>query len=198
MNPLLVTLLHDPARFNPDTPAGDEPLQAVVLNDRPATLTAALQVQLMDLEGKILDQTRFPISLAPYKSSSPFAIPRDMARPQNPATALLYLKLRQDDHILADNSFFFLPDKWIGWPQLWIDCQIEPKDDRQWILQVTSKRFVKDLFISAPVQAEISDNFLDLLPNQPRTLWVQFPEKAPPIPLPFRLVSVPFEDGLSV
>jgi beta-mannosidase len=190
MNSLLVALLQDPARSDPDHTDSSTALQAVVLNDRPAPLTAALQVRMMNLEGTVLDQTRFPLSLGPFKVSSPLSLPRDLNRPQNPADSFLYLTLQDDHGVLAENTFFFLPDKWINWSAPEIDCQIEPQPPHQWILTLTSRRLVRDLWIRPPAPAELSDNFFDLLPGQSRTISIGFKNPAPPVRLPLRLTCL--------
>lgn len=189
MNPLLVTLLQDPVQIHPDAENPD-PLQAVVLNDRAATLTATLHVRLMDLEGILLDQIRIPISLSPFKRSTPFPLPRNMTRPRNPGQVFLYLTLRNEEHTLAENTFFYLPDKWINWPGLSIDCLIEPQDLNIWNLSLTSRGLARDLSINPPLPANLSDNFFDLLPNQTREITIRFQKQAPSVPIPFCLFSV--------
>lgn len=190
MNPLLITLLNDPIRSRPTQANSCPALQAVVLNDRPDPLTATLHTQMMNLEGTVLDQTRFPVSLGPFKVSSPLTLPRDMNRPENPSACFLYLTLQTDRGILADNVFFFLPDKYVDWPSPSIDCLMKPQDDRQWTITLTSRQFVKDVSIHPPVRAQVSNNFFDLLPGQSKTIVIRYPDRAPPIRLPLRLTCV--------
>jgi hypothetical protein len=69
-----------------------------------------------------------------------------------------------------ENLFFYLPDKYIDWPEAEITSRISQINDRQLKLKLKSNAIAKDVQIKSFVEAEFSDNFIDLIPPEEREI----------------------------
>jgi hypothetical protein len=65
---------------------------------------------------------------------------------------------------IAENLFFYLPDKYIDWPKVEISKRFSQITDKQWNLKLKSNAIARDVQISTSVAAQFSDNFIDLIP----------------------------------
>jgi len=65
---------------------------------------------------------------------------------------------------LQKNLLFYLPDKYISWPEIKITRHFSQVNDKQWKLKLKSNAIAKDVQISTFVAARLSDNFIDLIP----------------------------------
>jgi len=163
--PLLVTAVPQYTQQKLLTPAGLTSLNAIVINNTANPLTAALSCTLMDLLGNIIDQVRLPVSIGPFASSVSFKLPGEMTHPDSPNHCCLRLVVEKHGRKIAENLFFYAPDKYINWPVPRIDEQLAPINQRQWKLRLTSNVLAKDVQISTSPPAKLSDNFFDLMPK---------------------------------
>ena len=69
-----------------------------------------------------------------------------------------------DGEKIAENLVFYLPDKYIDWPQAQITTRCRQVTDSQWKLKLKSNVVTKDVQIITAVPAKFSDNFIDLVP----------------------------------
>lgn len=76
--------------------------------------------------------------------------------------------------ISTKDYFFYWPNK-LNLPETQIDTKIKYADG-QYTLTLKSTRLAKDVFVEIPVQgARFSDNFIDLLPGEKRTIVITSP-----------------------
>ena len=61
-------------------------------------------------------------------------------------------------------SIFYLPDKYIDWPEVEITRHLSQITGEKWKLKLKSNAVAKDVQISTTVPAQFSDNFIDLTP----------------------------------
>ena len=146
-------------------PSKPEPFNVVAINDSPDPVTATLNCQLIDLFGNVLDRVSFPIAIAPLSVSTAPKLPRELISPNNPENSVLHIALDKEGAKIAQNSFFYLPDKYIDWPEPQITKSLRQVTDRQWKLKLKSDVIAKDVQVNLAAKAQFSDNFIDLMPQ---------------------------------
>jgi len=161
---LLIAVVSEPVKAPFDLPSGLRPLRVAVINDSEQPITATLNCRLVDLFGHLLDQVTLPIAIAPFSTSTPPKLPKTIISPTHPDKSCLHLVIDKDGKKIAENLFFYLPDKYIDWPKVEISKHFSQITDKQWKLKLKSNAIAKDVQISTSVAAQFSDNFIDLIP----------------------------------
>ncbi len=163
---ILITLVPQLGKDRAELPPKLQSLNAVAINDGAEPLTATLNCRLMDLFGHTLDQVAFPIVLAPFSTSAAMKLPKAFACPPEPQKSALHLLLQRDGEKISENLFFYLPDKYIDWPDARIKMDFSQLKENKWKLTLKSDAITKDVQIKTSVPARFSDNFIDLLGPQ--------------------------------
>ena len=162
---LLITVVSAAAKAQNNLQPKLEPSNVVVINDSPDPVTATLNCQLIDLSGDVLDHVSFPIAIAPLSTSTVPKLPRSFIRPNDPENSVLHVTLDKEGAKITQNSFFYLPDKHINWPEPQITKSLKQVTDRQWKLKLKSDVIAKDVQVNLTVKSKLSDNFIDLMPQ---------------------------------
>ena len=77
--------------------------------------------------------------------------------------------------ISTKDHFFYWPNK-LDLPKTEVKTRIKYKDG-EYQVTLSSKNLAKDLFLEIPIQgARFSDNFIDLLPGEKRTIVITSPQ----------------------
>lgn len=77
--------------------------------------------------------------------------------------------------ISSKDHFFYWPNK-LELPETDIKTQVKYRDG-EYTVTLSSKKLAKDVFIEIPIQgAQFSDNFIDLLPGEKRTIIITSPQ----------------------
>jgi beta-mannosidase len=161
---LLIAVVSEPMKAPFDLPSGLRPLRVAVINDSEQPITATLNCRLIDLFGHLLDQVAIPIAIAQFSTSTLPKLPKTIISPTHPNKSCLHLVIDKDGKKIAENLFFYLPDKYIDWPKVEISKGFSQITDKQWKLKLKSTAVAKDVQISTSVAAQFSDNFIDLIP----------------------------------
>jgi len=165
-------------------------LKAYVVNDTASPVTGVLSCRMMTVNGKMLDATEMPLRVSPFSREAAVHLPKSLSTPENPMQTFLHICIKNNDAVFAENTYFYRPDKQIKWPAADMDLQISPDEDGSaWNVTLTSEVLVRDLQISPPRPADISDNFLTLLPNEPKQIRISYHDPAPPIRTPLEIFS---------
>jgi beta-mannosidase len=172
--PISVALMSDGTPSKKQSSGPFKYKAARVVNDSPQSTAATLNSSLLHLSGEVLDKVSFPVMLAPFSQSAPIKLPTEILKPQNPEHSLLRLTFKDHKKILAQNTYLFLPDKYIDWPKPEITTTMTPTAKNQCILKIKTNVVAKDVQISTDMPALLSDNFLTLLPDSERKLKVTF------------------------
>ena len=178
---LLTTVVSGPNEPEAGLDPSLRPASVIVINDTSQPLTATLNCRLIDLFGNLLDRTVFPIAIGPFSTSAQLKLPKAFIFPLDPAKSVLHLLLDKDSEEIVENLFFYLPDKYIDWPEAKITMQFHPIKDKRWKLQLNSNAVAKDVQVSGCNLIRLSDNFIDLLPNRNYEVTVDF-EGQPGLP----------------
>jgi beta-mannosidase len=147
-------------------------LHLVAVNDTPNPIAASLTARLLDASGNVLDTTCLPTAISPYSASTPLNLPRNFVQPAGSTALLLHISLTKDKSCLAENVFLYVPDKYINWPDPKIQYELSRKSEKHWKLALTCLAPAKDVQITLAAPAELSDNFLDMLPGRQYELAV--------------------------
>ena len=178
--PVLVTLLPDDKT---------EVLKAFIVNDSASPITGVLSCRLIAANGEILDTTQIPLRVSPFSKAAAINLPKSLSTPDDPTRTFLSVRLKNNDKTIAENTRFFCPDKQFQWPTADIDLQITPNENNAWDVTLTSKVPVRDLQIIPPQPANSSDNFLTLLPNEPKEVKISYHNAPPPIRTPLEILN---------
>ena len=109
-----------------------------------------------------------PLTIGPYTNSSYFKLPKAITLPENPHKCALQLNIKKDNKKIAENLWFYLPDKYIDWPKPNIKTTLLNKNDQTCSLKVQSNVVIKDLYLyTQPNQGRsfFEDNYIDLIPG---------------------------------
>ena len=147
-------------------------LGVVVVNQSTNLVTGNVECTLRKLSGQVLDRMEVPVSLGPFTNSTVLKLPQNMSEPALPNQCVLYVSLQSNDNVIADNSFFYLPDKYIDFPEVQITKSINQIEQGKFRLKLSSNAITKDVQIIPPVEAQLSDNFFDLTPNAEREITI--------------------------
>ncbi len=163
--PVMLTIIDDCQYPRPDISPRLQNGHAVVINDSASPLTAILTCELIELDGTVLDRCQFPAALAPNSIWPGVKLPSAFQRPKNPQRCLLRLSLQNGPKQIAENIFFYLPDKYIEWPKPDITVKIDDAPSNRSRLTITSDVVVRDLQINPVHYPAVNDNFITLLPG---------------------------------
>ena len=160
---LLIAVVPTLEQVKADSCPAIKSLNIVAVNDSINPITATLNCRLMDLFGSIIDKVAFPVVIGPFSSSPPFKLPKTFARPDDPERSCLHLVMETDGEALVENTFFYLPDKHIEWPEVEVSALLSAVGEKRWKLKLKANAIAKDVQINSSVPVRYSDNFVDLL-----------------------------------
>lgn len=153
----------------------------VVINDSPHRITATLDCRAMDFAGENRDRTRIPVTLSPFSRSTRYPVPKSVMRSLEPRTTFLFLSLYNEDKIIAENTCFLAPDKYLQLPAGDVELEITSKDAHTWQVNLSADTVIRDLQLIPPYRASLSDNFITLLPGRLAAINIRY-ETKPPFP----------------
>ncbi|MBN1391901.1 MAG: hypothetical protein JW947_03760 [Sedimentisphaerales bacterium] len=140
------------------------PQKIVAINDSEERVTATLNCRLIDLFGHPLDGVTVPLELGPFSKFAQTKLPETMTSPSRPDKSCLHLTIERNGEKIAENLFFYLPDKYIDWPRAEISRSVSQITDKKWKLKLKANAIARDVQISTSEAAQLSDNFIDLIP----------------------------------
>jgi len=155
--------------FNPDFLSPHrEPQQLkkiVAINDSNARVEADLVCSLLDLNGGMVDQIVSEVEIPARSRFELGELPARFQRPEAAEGCVLAMELSAGGAVLADNTYLYVPDKHIDWPEPKIEKELVEEGGAT-VLRLSCDIFVKDLQISAGPEVRPSDNYFDMLPGR--------------------------------
>jgi beta-mannosidase len=143
-----------------------------VVNHSLSPLTALLLCRIVDTNFKVIDEFKRPVSVGPGDAAK-VLLPQSFTSPKSSKNSFIHILLENDAAVIAENSFFYLPDKYFDFPACNIETKAERLDKLKWKLTLKSKNIVKDLYIDCDFDTDLSDNFFDLLDNKPKGITIK-------------------------
>ncbi len=164
--PVLISLIQKHDRQEIDTPFQLTGGQIVIVNDLPTPITGQIVCDLCDMYGQQLDSISFPVRVGPYSLSMPSKLPQDFIKTNRRFDSYLLIKLLVEDKTYTRNTYLLTKDKYINWPVHNITIDYKQNPDNQPNLILKSDTFVKDLKIHGLEPNQLTDNYIDLIPNE--------------------------------
>jgi beta-mannosidase len=165
-------------------------INLTAINDSIGPLTGTLTCMLLDLCGDRLDEVTFPVSVGPFGSSPPFRLPKAFVYPDRPQRSCLRITINDESRIVAENLYFYLPDKYMEWPPASIARRVERLDESTWKILLSSDVIARDVQISLPGCGKLSDNYINLLGGESYEIKVRYGERTSLPEADLRLRSV--------
>jgi len=187
---VLVALSPDSEQAQTISAPALQSLNVTVINDSNQPISATLSCRLIDLSGHLLDQAILPAAIAPFSTSTPHRLPKAIVSPSYPDKSALHLLVEKDGKKIAENLFFYLPDKYIDWPKVEITKSVSQITDKRWKLELKSNAIAKDVQINSPAAARFSDNFVDLIPPEQIEITIDSKQPVSSIESELRLSSI--------
>ena len=171
--------------------ADKKKIEITIVSDLPHSISATLQVQLIDFDGIIKKSFRSQLRLGSGGSRSCFQQPiLEWTRDIDLRYTVLHIALTEKLRLLSEKLFFFVPVRQLELPDPKIRAEFEPVASGTRIILNTSG-FAKNVFIAGSLpQTRFSDNFFDMLPGEEKevlafhSLASEAPESA------FRILTV--------
>jgi beta-mannosidase len=145
-------------------------ITAHIVSDRLAPLSATLRLRVLDFTGHELYNSSQPVTI-PALTSLPIAsVPISGIAGFNAARNVAVFDLIAEGKTLVSHTLFFVKAKDLQLPSPSIDARIE-KSGKSYLITLQSKSLVRAVEVTFPgIDATLSDNYIDLLPNAPQTI----------------------------
>ncbi len=137
--------------------------------------TALLVCKLTDMNLNIIDEFSRPLSISPGTVEK-VLLPKSFTSEKNQNDTFIHIQLQGDKEVLAENSFFFVPDKYFNFAPANIVTKAEKIDELNWNLTLSSKNLVKDVHIDCAFDAELGDDYFDILTDEPVNIKIKTAE----------------------
>jgi len=151
-----------------------ESINLVAINNTNQSLTATLTCRMTDFFSNTLDTVTLPVSIPPFSVSTSLKLPKSFNQPEEPDKSCLHLVMEKNNQKLAENLFFYLPDKYIEWPKATIKKELNRTKENIWKLKLKSDVLAKDVQIIAQHDAKLTDNFIDLFANKEVEITIDY------------------------
>ena len=147
-------------------------ITASVVNHSLSPLTGLLLCRIVDTNFKVIDEFKRPVSVGPGDVTK-VLLPQSFTLPKNPKNSFIHILLENDADVIAENSFFYLPDKYFDFPACNVEVKTKKLDKLKWELVLISKKMVKGLCVDCAFDVDLSDNYFDLLDNKPKSITIE-------------------------
>jgi beta-mannosidase len=137
-----------------------------------------LHIRLIDFNGKVLKNIQETVSAKANASKLVKSLPlADFVSGEQRKNSVVNVRLsdKNGKPIAEENYFFFWANK-LNLPQTEVKTSVKYADG-QYTLTLSSVKLAKDVFVEIPVLgARFSDNFMDLLPGEKKTIVISSPK----------------------
>ncbi len=181
-SPLLVSPHIEDGNFN-----------VYVISDKTAPTAARLRLRIFTLEGKSLADTAQDIQVP--ELSSKIYIQRPLAEflsanTTDVANIFAVADLLVEGKTVSSNILYFVPVKLITLPQPQISINLA-KSGEAYRLRLSSPVMARSVYVSfGTLDASLSDNYFDLIPNQPVELTLTSPAKLDDLRAQLKITSL--------
>jgi beta-mannosidase len=141
-------------------------LKTWIVNDKLDEITGQLTLKLMNFSGEVILTYKEEIRVDPLSSEIKFQLD------------LNTLKFNKKETVLVSNFngktsyFYFAKPKALKLQQAEIQKTVTKTNDG-FSIELSSSTLQKDVFLFSDTKGHFSDNFFDLLPNEPKTIQIE-------------------------
>ncbi len=166
--PLMVSTLEEDGNLN-----------FYVVSDYPEAKESALQVRVMDLDGKLLSDRQIRISTEPLKGKSYLSLPiADLLNGRPKSEVVVQVGLEVAKETVSTNHHFFVPFKELDVSLPRIRTDITPTSEG-FRIRLSTDKVAKAVYLSGPrEEGFFSDNYFTLVPGEIKV--IEFKTDNPP------------------
>jgi beta-mannosidase len=148
-------------------------VNAYVVSDKVANTSARLRVRVLDFNGKSIFEKTQPVEVSALSSSVYASFTREeLLKGTDAQHAFGVFDLIVGDKVESRNVYLFDRTRNLALPNPTISSDLSPGAEG-YTLKLTSTVLARNVFVSfGDVDADVSDNYFDLLPNETVTLHV--------------------------
>jgi beta-mannosidase len=164
-----------------------------VVSDKAEGEQAKLNVRLMDFTGKVLYNKQMDYTVKPLSSHIALSLAKsDLAKAgYDPEKTFIAVSLTNaKGEVLSTNNLYFKMPKELRYEKGKVDAQLSKQGDH-YVLKISSPVLAPNVAISfCDNEAWLSDNYFDLLPNEPVTIEVKSDLPLPTLQHALKVMSV--------
>ena len=173
-------------------------LAVYVVSDKTVPVPAELRLRVMGFDGKVLMENKAGVEVAPLASKTYLQLPVQeslLAKGIDSTKVFVETELTVAGNVVSSNLIYLAPTVEIHLPPATLKTELAKTGD-SYRLKISSPVLAKSVYISfGDVDAELSDNYFDLLPGQ--TAEITIKTKANEDALRSRLKVMSLVDALS-
>ncbi|MDZ7262426.1 MAG: glycoside hydrolase family 2 protein, partial [candidate division KSB1 bacterium] len=144
-----------------------------IINDTLSPLEGKLMVKLMNFQGQISWEQNLDITVAPNCSVKVSTLEIKKLPIEDRFSQYLVAELMIGNEIVSENLLFFEEFKYLTFPKSKPQVQVTSLGNGRYQLKLSSRVLAKNVFLSLPQEvAQVSDNYLDLLPGREKVVEV--------------------------
>ncbi|MGA2919770.1 MAG: glycoside hydrolase family 2 protein [Candidatus Sulfotelmatobacter sp.] len=151
-------------------------LAVYVVSDRTTPVAGELRLRVMAFDGHVLIEKKENVQIAPLASKIYLQLPIEeslIAKGIDPTKALVAAELTVAGSVVSSNVIYMAPTFEIHLPPAPLKTELAKGGD-SYRLKVSSPVLARSVYISfGEVDAEVSDNYFDLLPGQTVEITIQ-------------------------
>ena len=143
----------------------DGKITVKVISDLQQPIRGEARVTVMDFTGKVLNTQTRPVNATPLASTEVMQLPLSIP---DPKTTVAVVELLEKGKPIASNMLFFAKPREEVLPPAHLTGTIE-QQGTHYLVDVTTNAFARDVALSfgtADPDAQLSDNYINLLPNK--------------------------------
>ena len=145
----------------------DDQVEIYIVSDSQNELQVTLDLKVIDFNGNVKSQSEIQVDISSTTSKIYSKVDLEEF---SKADHLLIAKVINGDFVMAENIYYFLPPKALNLPKVQISKEISLSNGG-YILKLSSDKLAKNVFISLSQDGFLSDNYFDLIPGEPRTIF---------------------------
>ena len=170
----------------------DDKVDVYIVNDKLQALKGTIHARLLDFDGKVLFEQNQDVAIPAQSSAIYLTLNRaDLAAKGDLNKSFLVVDLQSGGSKISQNSVFFNVTHDLALP-------VSPKIDVTWsqsavgpTLTLKSAQLARDVYLSfGDFDVKFSDNYFDLLPNEPVTITLKTPASADQLKQALQVVSL--------
>ncbi len=153
----------------------DGTISVYIVSDKMAAENGSLRLRIMDFSGKVVKELKQNVTVSPLASQvyMQLLMTELLAQGQMDMTRLVGVAdLTVGGHTVSTNLVYFVPSKQIALAPAAVTARIAKAGDG-YDVTLQSAALARSAYLSfGELEAEFSDNYIDLLPNEPVTVHV--------------------------